>query len=510
VTTTRPTILDAMADPAVFGPWFTPPSPWRAWQGFLAALFALPMDETLVERYRIHTSRQAPPARPAREGWLVVGRRGGKSRIAALVAVYLATLKDYRALLAPGERAVVMVIAADRRQARVVFRYIAGLLDGVPMLRALIERRTQEALHLSNRLTIEVHTASFRSTRGYTVVAAICDEIAFWRTDDSSANPDDEIINAIRPAMATVPGALLLAISSPYARRGMLWKAFQEHYGREDDPVLVWRADTRAMNPLVPEAVIRAAYEDDPAAAAAEYGAEFRSDIAAFVPRETVESCVVPGRRELPPVPGLRYTVFVDPSGGSQDSMALAIAHAEDKDTLVLDLVRERKPPFSPDDVVEQFAGLCRSYRVTTVYGDRYAGEWPRERFRTHGIPYKVVEQTKSELYQAVLPLLTGQRAELLDEPRLIRQLCGLERLTSRAGRDSISHPPGGHDDVANAAAGALVMVGKRGRPLFSEYAPSAGGGRPTWSAADIARFTREAGGEFLGLPPSGWGGWPR
>jgi hypothetical protein len=180
--------------------------------------------------------------------------------------------------------------------------------------------------------------------------------------------------------------------------------------------------------------------------------------------------------------------------------MTLAIAHAEERNTVVLDLVRERKPPFSPDDVVEEFAGLCRTYNVRAVFDDRYAGEWPQERFRSHGLQYKPVEQTKSDLYQVALPLLTG-RAELLDAPRLIAQLCALERLTSRVGRDSISHPPGGHDDVANAAAGALVLVGKRGTPMFSEYVPAPGaGGGPTWSAADIARFTREVGGPALGL----------
>ena len=236
---------------------------------------------------------------------------------------------------------------------------------------------------------------------------------------------------------------------------------------------------TLVLNATVPESIIRAAYDADPIAAAAEYGAQFRADVEAFVPREAVEACVEGGRRELPPVPTLRYLAFVDPSGGSLDSMTLAIAHAEEKNLVVLDALRERKPPFSPDDVVESFANLCRSYGITTVWGDRYGGVWPRERFKVHGIRYEVVEQTKSDLYQAVLPLLTGQRAELLDEPRLITQLCALERLTSRAGRDSISHPPSGHDDVANAAAGALVLVGTRGTPMFSEYATSPGGGRP-------------------------------
>lgn len=37
------------------------------------------------------------------ELWLTVGRRGGKSQIAALVAVYEAAFKDYSNRLSPGE-----------------------------------------------------------------------------------------------------------------------------------------------------------------------------------------------------------------------------------------------------------------------------------------------------------------------------------------------------------------------------------------------------------------------
>src|SRR5262245_58300714 len=144
-------ILDVMGDPALFGPWFTPATSWRAWQAFLAALFGLPMSTEQAGLYRAHTSRQDLPASPAREAWLVVGRRGGKSRIAALVAVWLACFRDYRSVLAPGERGTLMVIAADRRQARAVFRYIEGLLDSVPMLAQLVERRTREAITLRNR-----------------------------------------------------------------------------------------------------------------------------------------------------------------------------------------------------------------------------------------------------------------------------------------------------------------------------------------------------------------------
>jgi len=123
--------------------------------------------------------------------------------------------------------------------------------------------------------------------------------------------------------MATVPDALLLAISSPYARRGCLWDAYRQHHGRDGEPVLVWQAPTRAMNPTVDERVIAEAYAQDEIAAAAEYGAEFRRDVEAFLTREAVEAVVVPGRRELPPVSDVAYVGFVDPSGGSQDAMAL-------------------------------------------------------------------------------------------------------------------------------------------------------------------------------------------
>lgn len=137
-----------------------------------------------------------------------------------------------------------MVIAADRRQARTVLRYINGLLDSVPMLANMVQKRTAESIELSNRISIEVHTANFRAVRGYTLVGAILDELAFWRTDDS-ANPDAEIVAALRPGMATVPGALLLGISSPYARRGVLWQAHRDHFGKDGASVLGHRSATR-------------------------------------------------------------------------------------------------------------------------------------------------------------------------------------------------------------------------------------------------------------------------
>jgi hypothetical protein len=449
------TLLEAMADPNLFGPHFKGDS-WGAWQSFLAALFGLPMDQAQEALYRHHTGRQALPTAPSKEAVLVCGRRAGKSRIIAFIATYLASFRSYEQYLAPGEVATIAVIASNQKQARTIFRYISGALAAIDMLKGMVIRETAELIELDNRVVIEIATASFRVTRGYTFAAVLADEIAFWRSEES-ANPDEEIIKAIRPGLSTIPGSMLLMASSPYAKRGLLYNLWKRHFGQDAARVLVWRGTTQEMNPRIDPAIIAEAYEDDPEAASAEYGAEFRSDISAFVSRDVVESRVPPGRHELPRMPGVTYSAFVDPSGGTSDSMTLAIGHREAK-VAVLDVVREAKPPFSPEQTVEEFATLLRSYGIRAVTGDRYAGEWPREQFRKHGIAYELSAKPKSDIYRELLPVLNSGQCELLDNPRLVSQLINLERRTARGGRDSIDHPPNGHDDLINAVAGVLVQ----------------------------------------------------
>ena len=141
--------------------------------------------------------------------------------------------------------------------------------------------------------------------------------------------------------------------------------------------------------------------------------------------------------------------------------MTLAIAHREN-DRPILDAVREVIPPCSPKSVVIEFVTLLKSYGLTSVTGDRFAGEWPREQFRELGISYELSEKPKSDIYRDFLPLLNSGQAELLDVPKIVSQFCGLERRTARGGRDLVDHAPGGHDDLANSVAGALLLAGHR------------------------------------------------
>lgn len=467
------TILELMD---LFGPRFQGPS-WVPWRVLLAATFGLPITDQAIypgppettapnvvlragmtdrEIFEACTGRTQLSTDQVQELWMIVGRRGGKSQIAAIIAIFLACCRVYD--LSPGEMGMVMILAPKKDQTRVIYRYARALMKMTPCLDALVAEYRKTDIELKSGIIIEPQTASAATSRGYTVVGLICDEIAFWRSRDDAANPDAEVLNSLRPAMSTIENAILVSLSSPYARRGELFTNFREHYGKDGDPILVWKADTLSMhpNPKVARYVERR-YEEDEASARAEFGAEFRSDLEQLFGRDAVEGVVDQDLIESLYEKGISYRAFVDPSGGSSDSMVLAIGHT-DKETgvEVCDMVREIKAPFSPKTVVEEFVGLIKSYKLAAVTGDRYAGEWPREAFRDAGVEYKLADKTRSDLYLATLPLVNSKTCKLPNNKRMINQMISLERRTGR-GKDSVDHPPGGHDDVANAVAGVLV-----------------------------------------------------
>lgn len=384
------------------------------------------------------------------------------SRIASLIAMYLCCLRDYSKYLSPGERGYLPVIAADRKQARVVFSYANAYVTEADIFKALLEGEPlKERISFSNNVDLEIMTASSKSTKGYTNVGGVLDEIAFFSSEDS-ANPDFEIVASVRRGMRTIPNSTLVMLSSPYARRGVLWDTYRDHFGKDDDPVFVWQAPTWVMNRTLSKAALQDDFDRDPDKANADYGAEFRKDVARFAPLQVIEACVDKDRVEFGPRTDTYYFGFVDPSGGSQDSMTLAIGHLEEmpgnnnepEQHVIVDAIYEEIPPFSPDSVAATFAQYLKNYGILQVTGDRYAGEWPAERFSAHGITYEASKKVTSDLYRDLLPLLNSRRVALPDNTRLIHQLWNLERTTSKAGRDSIGHPKGGHDDIANAVAG--------------------------------------------------------
>jgi hypothetical protein len=435
---------------------------WHPWRSVLKSIKGEPLSLDELESYRKLTGRYQPPASFVTEALFLIGRRGGKDQAIATFAVYLSALCDWSDKLAPGETGVCLIISPDLKQSRETMRRCLGILESSPLLKDFIANSTLDTVELKNGIVIEARAASFRRIRGITAIAILANEAAFWMSDDSSANADAEILNAARPMLATTGGPLLI-FTSPYAKRGEVYEIYSKYFGPNGpEDVLVFQATTRDMNSTIPQSVIDKALERDPELAAAEYLAQFRSDISNFIDREVVERLIEKERYERPYEQGIRYFAFTDPSGGSSDSFTLAIAHQNKKGVAVLDLVRERAAPFSPEAVVEDFARTLKNYGLRRVVGDAYAGMWPREQFAKYGIEYIVSDKNKSSIYREMLPVLNSGKATLLDVPRMIHQLCALERRTGRSGKDSIDHPQGAKDDLCNAAAGALLLAAEK------------------------------------------------
>jgi hypothetical protein len=463
-----PSIIDFISDRHLLGPHFDGPS-WDRWRAVMRALFALPMSSQDVALFR-EVAERDPPKRPVSEFVAVVGRGGGKDAIASALATFIATTGDL-SRLRPGERATVLCIANDRDQATIACNYIKGYFDNIPMLRGMVKRMTPDTIELTNGASILVATNSFLGVRGRTICCAIYDEVAFWRSDEY-ANPDVEVDAAVTPGLMRWPGSVKIMISSAYRRAGLFFGRYKRSYAVNDNDTLVVLGDSLKFNPTLDAQVIERELALDYQRASAEYLCRWRDDLVAFIDRDAVLATVTPGCRERGHMPGTSYVGFCDPSGGRADSMTLAIAHADRDGTAVLDLVREIKPPFSPVSAVHEFAAALKSYRLNRVTGDAYGAEWVGEQFREHGITYQTSPVPRSDLYRELLPLINSSRASLLDNDRLINQLCALERRVARSGQDSINHPDGGHDDLINSAAGALTLVaGKRRMIRISDAA---------------------------------------
>ena len=365
-------VVEAISDPHILQPWFAGPS-WNAWRAVLKGAFAMPMSPQELETFR-QLAQRDPPKKRVRELWICAGSRGGKDSIASAIAAWAAAGVDYKPFLRPGELASVMCVAVDRNQAKIVNRYARSYFHENPMLAGLVTGETADTIELSTGAELAIVTNSFRATRGRSIACAVLDECAFYR-DDASANPDMEVYQALLPGLVTLPDSMLVGISSPYRRGGLLYRKWKDFYGKDDDDTLVIHAPSRALNPTIDPKVISDALEADAPAARAEWLGEWRDDVQNFVSREIVEAAVTPGVVARPPLPRERYVGFADPSGGSSDSFTCGIA-SKQGDRYVLNVLIERKAPFAPEDVVREFAATLRSYRVNHVVGDRYAAEW--------------------------------------------------------------------------------------------------------------------------------------
>jgi hypothetical protein len=460
------TIIDCMD--RLFPQWFSGSS-WDGWRSILRAIYCLPMDAADRAFFKMVAERDPPTRRP-REVWVIAGRRSGKSAITSLIASFSAIF--FRAdvqQLRPGERARVLALACDKTQAKVVRDFCASYFTFLPPLRSMVTRETSEVIELTNDVSISIAPNSFRSIRGLSTLVAVFDETAFWRSE-TSTTPDTEVYAAIRPSLATLPNSMLIGISSAYRRSGLLWDKYRKYYGQNDPNVVVIRATTRQLNPLIDQMVIDQDLADDPQKAAAEWLSEFRSDLSSYVDPALIESAVDVGVTVRPPEAGKRYVAWIDASSGASDSFACAIGHAEGRDLLLLDCLVEVRAPFDTSAATQQVSDVLKAYGLRECMGDDYAKGWVISELARHSVRCqpRPTEMNRSALYLETLSLFSAGRVRLLDNKRLVSQYAQLERRVMPAGRDVVDHPnrSGHHDDLSNVCSGVLWRLQAGVAPL--------------------------------------------
>ena len=450
-------IDQALVDHQLLGAALGDQASWTTWLVVLKAAYGLPLTPEQKQTFISVAGDRNPPSQRVRELWAVVGRRGGKSRMAAALADYAALFVTYH--LAAGENGLVLVLAASQAQAKAVFSYCLGFIQQSPVLRQELVEATRNEIRLRSGIVIAIHSTSFRNIRGRSVLCCIADEIALWR-DETSATPDIETYRAVLPALATTNG-MLIGISTPYRRVGLLAQKYKDHYGQDDPDVLVVKGTSKQFNPTLSETTIAAQRQADPTGAISEWDAEFRTDVSNFLDDELIEASIDHRRPlELPPSGTFRYKAFIDPSGGRGDAYCVAIGHKQDG-RLVIDCVRGKHVPvdshsFDPMLATQDFADLCKQYRISTVTGDNFSAEWCAQAWRKCGVHYVKSVLPKSAIYLECLPLFTRGLVSLPDHAKLIKELRLLERHTHRSGKDTVDHGRGLHDDYANAVCGGL------------------------------------------------------
>ncbi len=454
-------IISAIEDPKLFGQYFKDPSTWAAWRTFLKARYALPLDDEEFALYKQCTGRQTPPEQALKQVLAIVGRRGGKSWTVAIDGCYMALFRDYAPYLNPGEMGHIVILAKDRRQAQVIFRYVKMILTSNPMFNRHVVKVLAESIELDNRIIVEVLTADVGGVRGRTIVACILDELAFWNSEGT--NPADEIIQALEPSMATIPNSTLLGISSPYGKFGPLYETHERYYGKDDPEVLVWKAPTRVMNPTISQKIIDSAMRRDAESAQTEWLAEFRSNVSTFLSPERIEACVVQDRFQLPVEHKFTYQAAID-AGFKSDAFVLTVGHMDrGRNLMVVDVIEGFEPeskdnPVELDVVLDRLVELKQEYALSSVTGDQFASEPIRQALRRRGVHFQETSWTtsyKKRIYGGLKTLIHEGRIELLDHKKLIKELKSLEQRCMPSGQVQIGHPrlTGYSDDYASALA---------------------------------------------------------
>ncbi len=429
----------------------------------LKSTYGLPLSQTELEIYQRGTGRESYDATEQREVTFIAGRRSGKTGKIAAPIVCFEAFRDHG--IPRGEEAFVMLLAPTIAQARIAFRYIWNYLRGSRILSKRVVSIAKNEIKLDNGIVIGCYACNYDGVRGRTIVAAVCDELAFWPAGENTANPPEEVITALLPGMDTVHNAKLVKISTPFGKSGLLWREFQQ---RAELDFPVWQLTTHEMNPTISLSMLERERRRSEEKYCREFLAEFTDTLSDWLVPEILDPCVARGRRELPPLTDVIYAAALDPATRHND-FALAILHLSSDETIILDRLARwtgtKTTPLAFESVLGEVKLILDLYGINSVIGDQYYCDVISQYLLKIGILYEVCvfgAQTRVKLFANLKHLLVQGKIELLDEAELLRQLRNLREEQTDRGQIDVRPGGGMRDDLAVAVALAASELTKR------------------------------------------------
>ncbi|MQY57100.1 hypothetical protein GH140_02775 [bacterium] len=428
----------------------------------LKSVYGLPLTG---EEFKLFIQTTGLKTYPLGKEWeeasFILGRRSGKSdKIASSIALYEACSREHQ--LTPGQTGVVMVVASEiRRQAKIVYKYIRDKLRRSPILSKMVRSITRDAIFLTNGIEIQVYPCSIGKVRGVSLVAFIADEVAHWKVE--GIDVDQDVLDSARPGL-DFPYSKMIKISTSYMMKGAIFQDFKQFYAKPNDDVLVVSGSTKLFRPDYSDRKLEKIKKRNPALYDREYLAHFSADMASMYDPAMIDKAVNKDRpQELTYQKKHDYKCFVDcAGGGGKDSWAYAVGHNE-KQRVVVDLVRSHTPKFNPDEVTAQCCKLLKTYKIGRVCGDKFSGDYASSAFEKRDVRYKRSEKTKAELYLEAESAFNTEQVDLPSKEPLVTQLKNLVRKTRSGGKDSVDTDSGAPEDEANVVAGLIELLsGKR------------------------------------------------
>lgn len=425
---------------------------------------------------------------------LIVGRRGGKTTLAAMLAIYCAIVTNWRPYLQKTRFATVLILSHSREFSDEVLEIIRGFIQDSPVLARLInikKKNTSSTMNLSvpfmkddgsieySRVQIKVGAASSKTTRGVAACAVLCDEIAFWNLEENMKESDAKIMKAVRPATKQFGRkALIVKLSSPGIKQGVLYNEYLKWMDDDlPDSYVVFKAPSWVWNTILPKEEFIEEWELDEDGFDTEYRANFVDSLSNFILPEFVDAAVVKGIKFVPPEDSkspVTYRAAIDAAFKGDTFTFSVTGHFENriKQYVLFGWEGSKKNPVQAKEVAKYVRQICKMFGLNEVAADQYSFQPLREIFEQYGValvehPFTPV--FKKKIYFNLKRLIHSQQIDLLDHPKMVQEIKELVVEQTHTGQIRIGHPAGGSDDYSDATAvSAYLSIEAAGQVGFT------------------------------------------